>query len=263
MFVITIEVLLNPDLPDQLEISDTKSLPILPKDETEEKFLRDARKPNRIKSEGYDAILEIKSECSESVTKIPLRRLYYEELTKPTSRRLQTPFLNDKIPNSVSSFEFRNPPISTISCIENEIPGPSQRNLRFQRLLAKPSETRNTTPSTSLPASPAPTPRPYNTPLTTIQLSQRDQRIETPKFCSPQPYGRKRRKWWPCEISSCRKIFTNRREYEKHLSKVHKHKSTQCEICGGKLGRKDYMRDHVRSKRHTRALAKVQARNGK
>ncbi|KAK6514823.1 hypothetical protein TWF506_007185 [Arthrobotrys conoides] len=63
-----------------------------------------------------------------------------------------------------------------------------------------------------------------------------------------------RRKSWPCQEFSCKGIFTNKRLYERHLSRDHRFKSTECEVCGKSLGRKDYMTDHIRSRRHKKAL---------
>ncbi|KAF3914481.1 hypothetical protein AA313_de0205230 [Arthrobotrys entomopaga] len=279
MSVITIDVLLNPDIPEQFAF-DTKKSPILPKDEAEDfKLSQNApQTAKRINSQDYDAVLEIKSEFSESVTKIPLRQLYYEKLTKPTSRRSQTSFPQDKIlllPGSGSNSEPRDSNFSTVSCLKDETPNPISRTCRFRRILSKPppAEPENINRSTSLPAPSVATPTPSAIPHTAnIPSSQRDEITEnklaspkpsTPNACSQRLSRRKRKNWWHCEIAACKKIFTNKREYEKHLSKAHKYKSTQCEICGGKLGRKDYLRDHVRSKRHILALAKVQARSGK
>ncbi|EGX45202.1 hypothetical protein AOL_s00173g303 [Orbilia oligospora ATCC 24927] len=74
---------------------------------------------------------------------------------------------------------------------------------------------------------------------------------------APKAPGRRphhRRKSWPCQVYQCKGIFTNKRLYERHLSRDHRYKSTECAICGKTLGRKDYMTDHIRSKRHKKAL---------
>ncbi|KAK6530661.1 hypothetical protein TWF281_007500 [Arthrobotrys megalospora] len=84
--------------------------------------------------------------------------------------------------------------------------------------------------------------------------------IYTPDTSSspiPRPSARRahhRRKSWPCRDNQCEGVFTNKRLYERHLSRDHRYKSTVCSDCGKTLGRKDYMTDHVRSRRHRIAL---------
>ncbi|KAK6500440.1 hypothetical protein TWF481_010784 [Arthrobotrys musiformis] len=87
----------------------------------------------------------------------------------------------------------------------------------------------------------------------------------TPASATPSPFlpspaktpkrrTHHRRKSWPCQVRQCQGVFTNKRLYERHLSKEHRFKSTLCPVCGKTLGRKDYMADHIRSKRHKKAL---------
>ncbi|EWC48919.1 hypothetical protein DRE_00224 [Drechslerella stenobrocha 248] len=73
-------------------------------------------------------------------------------------------------------------------------------------------------------------------------------------FGSSQNPSRRKSEKWLCEIGHCGRRFSNKRIYEQHLSKDHRYKSATCQVCGKSLGRKDYMRDHIRSQRHQGAL---------
>ncbi|KAF3910598.1 hypothetical protein ABW21_db0203494 [Orbilia brochopaga] len=125
------------------------------------------------------------------------------------------------------------------------------------------------TPSPSPPSSPplhsSPPPSPINVKAISRLKITRDRGV---RFASPHlgcvppsnPYGnrknpgRRKNETWPCEIAPCAQRFSNKRQYEQHLSKTHKCKSAICPDCGKSLGRKDYMRDHVKSRRHLHAL---------
>ncbi|KAK6359115.1 hypothetical protein TWF696_000282 [Orbilia brochopaga] len=75
------------------------------------------------------------------------------------------------------------------------------------------------------------------------------------RFGNRKNPGRRKSDTWACEVAACDKRFSNKRRYEQHLSKEHKCKTAICTDCGKSLGRKDYMRDHIRSKKHLFAIA--------
>ncbi|EPS45786.1 hypothetical protein H072_259 [Dactylellina haptotyla CBS 200.50] len=249
---------------------------ILPKNNTTNALKKHENAKTKFKPQPQDTVLEFKTDGPGTIKAIPLKRLYRDtksirpkklRLLKPKPTAIEDSGRSPEIKQEAVDDFFATQETPTQEAIEFDGEETSERSPEIKQetledLFATQETLTQETPIRETPIRETPTQEviefdenqatePSMVAATSIVgISVPD----SPKSPSIGNRLHRKRETWPCKSKDCKERFSNNRKYERHLSKRHRVKSTECPICGKTLGRKDYLRDHVRSQRHQKAL---------